>query len=322
MDFRIVRLPDLDPFYSKFDEWILAGFHGEMGYLERRSGERSRPPDWAKAVLMSRIFYNDFSWETNAAKGGALISKYAVRADYHNVLRERVSKLLQKMEERRKGLQYRIFVDSSPVLEKPLAFFAGFGFMGANTLLVDKERGSFFNIGGAFLNIEAEDEFQLEQDNPCINCNLCIDACPTKAIIQPGLLDARRCISYLTIEYRGVIHADLATKMGSWVFGCDICQEICPFNKNPLAQISDSPLKERLLAPPLESLYNLDEAGFQSFFEGTPVIRAGFTKFLRNLIVAAFNSGDVHIIYNICRRVKKLKSPLLDEQIRVMESGL
>ncbi len=272
---------------------------------------------WAKSVLVARSFYNDFSWESVDVKDRALIAKYAVRDDYHNTLKEKIIAEIVRTEHHHKSLDFKIFVDSSAVIEKPLGYFSGFGFIGKNTLLVDQVAGSYFNLGGAFLSISSlNNNVEKIDSDYCKDCNLCVKSCPTGAILPDRFLDARRCISYLTIEYKGVIEANLAKKMGSWVFGCDICQEVCPFNKKDNVGVYDSYLREDLIAPNFNFLIELNEEKFKSLFDFTPVQRIGFVRFMRNVVIAAYNNGLDEILKNVIRKFGSDIPNLLKAQLR------
>ncbi|HOP31960.1 MAG TPA: tRNA epoxyqueuosine(34) reductase QueG [Candidatus Hydrothermia bacterium] len=319
--FRIIPLPDLTHYFLKYDEWLASGFHGDMDYLVRGKEKRRYFPEWANSILVCRSFYNDFSWGDVDFEACGLIAKYAVRDDYHITLKMKIYEILLEIEPKAESLRYKIFVDSSPVLEKPVGYFAGFGFIGSNTLVVDFEWGSYFNIGGAFLSVSNCEPSSPVTAEACVDCNLCVKACPTKALIQPGLLDARRCISYLTIEYKGVINVDKARGMGNWIFGCDLCQEICPLNKRLSDQNLISYARAHLIAPPLDFLVSLDEKEFYKLFSGTPVSRVGYVRFMRNVLVAAFNTGDSNIFSTICFKLKELKIPLLENQIKELEES-
>lgn len=315
-EYRIIKLPDLTFYIEKYNEWLKNGYEGEMVYLRRRSAERASYPEFARSVLVARVFYSDFSWNGFNEPGKAYISKYAVRRDYHLVLREKIMEVVGEIESNKKGLQYKVFIDSSPVLEKPLGFTAGFGFWGFNTLLTDFSLGSYFNLGGAFLDLETEERGSVFDGNPCVNCGRCVTACPQGAFVKPGVMDARKCTSYLTIEYKGVIPKDLATRMGKWLFGCDICQEVCPLNKKVPIQSVLNPLFESLVKPDIEFLLKLDEEGFKKIFFQTPVERIGYQRFLRNLIVVAYNTGEKEIFRKVMEKAKNVDSELVKNQIK------
>lgn len=316
MEFRIIPLPDITLFYERFKSWVSAGYHGEMSYLSRGIEKRRSYPLWAKSILITRSFYNDFSWENVERENRALISKYAVRQDYHITLKDKIAKEIERIESHHKSLVYQIFVDSSAVMEKPLGYLSGFGFIGMNTILVDRVMGSYSNLGGAFLSIPPLNDFEVVESDFCKDCNLCVKNCPTGAILPERVLDARRCISYLTIEYKGVIEANLAKKMGSWVFGCDICQEVCPFNNKDTGEVSASLLRENLIAPNFNFLIELNEEKFKSLFDFTPVRRIGFVRFMRNVVIAAYNNGLDEILKNVIRKFGSDIPDLIKAQLR------
>uniref|UniRef100_A0A7C2K636 tRNA epoxyqueuosine(34) reductase QueG n=1 Tax=candidate division WOR-3 bacterium TaxID=2052148 RepID=A0A7C2K636_UNCW3 len=318
MEYRIIPLPDLTREIAFYEKWIEMGYNGEMTYLKRTLDKRKTFPEGARSILVVRAFYNDIQWDEINTGGKALISKYAIRADYHTVIKNFIADFLAELEIKHKGLQYKVFVDSSPVLEKPIARFAGFGIIGYNTLLLDSEWGSYFHIGGAFLSRDLAEFVEILKDNPCLGCNLCVESCPTGALIKPGVLDASRCISYLTVEYKGVIPRELAVKMQNWVFGCDVCQEVCPLNRKKKYLKVHSMCREELIAPPIESLLSLEEKDFLKLFDETPVLRTGYVRFLRNVIVAAYNTGYLYLLYNMYKRGKLQQERLWMLQIDEM----
>ncbi|MEO0259063.1 MAG: tRNA epoxyqueuosine(34) reductase QueG [candidate division WOR-3 bacterium] len=318
-EYRIIKLPDLSIFYEHYLDWINAGFYGEMTYLKVRAVERSQYPEFARSVLVARLFYNDSKITRVDSPYQFVVSRYAMRKDYHIVLKDLIGKVLFSIGEKKKSLRFKIFVDSSPVIEKALGYFAGLGFWGINTLLVDPEHGSFFNLGGAFLSVDLGEEILPQRYDYCIGCNLCLSACPTGAIISPFVIDARKCISYLTIEYKGVISKELATLMGNRGFGCDICQEVCPLNTKAF--------KVEILTPPIHTisfldifeLLRLDEDRFVQRFKDTPIMRTGFIRFMRNVLVVAYNTRDEKVIALTRARVKELGAELLSMQQKELE---
>jgi epoxyqueuosine reductase len=316
MEFRIIPPPDLSKEIAFYEKWLEIGYNGEMEYLKRGLEKRRTFPEWVKSILVVRASYNDINWDGVEVEGKVMISKYAIRMDYHRVLKTHIAEFLSELESKHKGIAYKIFVDSSPVLEKPIAKNAGFGFIGYNTLLLDPERGSYFNLGGAFLSVDLSDSIGNIDTTSCLGCNLCIESCPTKALVKPGVLDASKCISYLTVEYKGVIPKDLAVRMESWVFGCDVCQEVCPLNKKAKLTEVYSPYKKELVAPSVEYLLSLDEEGFRRLFDNTPVLRTGYARFLRNVIVAAFNLGYHKLLYNMYKSGKLQKERLWILQLK------
>jgi epoxyqueuosine reductase len=317
-EYRIIKLPDLSFFQQIYREWIQRGFHGEMGYLERTAEWRFRLPEFTKSILIARLFYDDIE-VMGSSKDKIIFAKYAVREDYHRTLRAMIRRILDNLERRWKSLQFKIFVDSSPYPEKPMGYFSGFGFFGASSVLVDPNYGSFFNLGGAFLSSDLSEDYDILEDNYCAKCNLCVKACPTGAIVSPYIIDARKCISYLTIEYKGIIPRELAEKIGNRVFGCDVCQNVCPFNRKKRSLEVLIPAIKELISPDLEFFLEFDQEKFLQTFKKTPVIRIGYERFMRNLLIVAYNSGDNLINSKIKKRFLNLGFKFLVDQLRELE---
>jgi epoxyqueuosine reductase len=276
--------------------WLEAGYHGEMDYMARHGTKRSRPPDLAPGtvrVIAARMDYApadiDAAWEAIGDDGRAYVSRYALGRDYHKILRHRLQKLADRIVEALGPFGHRVFTDSAPVLEKALARDAGLGWIGKHTLLLSREAGSWFFLGEIYTDLP------LPVDAPasahCGTCTRCIEICPTHAIVAPYRLDARRCISYLTIELRGAIPVELRPLIGNRVFGCDDCQLACPWNK--FAQ----PASERDFAPrhgladaQLVELFAWSEAEFLERTAGMAIRRTGYEGWLRNIAVALGNA--------------------------------
>ncbi|HEY7559637.1 MAG TPA: tRNA epoxyqueuosine(34) reductase QueG [Candidatus Binatia bacterium] len=281
---------------SSFADWLRQGFAGEMGYMGRTADLRRRPEElvpWAVAVISVGINYQtayDHPRQANGITGW--ISRYAWGDDYHELMKRRLDSLLVKITEFHDGpVQGRAFVDSGPVLERNFAGVAGLGWIGKNTNLISPKKGSWFFLGELFLSIP------LAYDKPmrdrCGSCDLCLKACPTQAFVGPYILDARRCISYLTIELKGWMPRHLRPLVGNHIFGCDICQEICPYNvkARPSSEAAFEPRKD-LHAPDLIGLMSLGEEEFRRRFRGSPIRRAKRRGLLRNVAVALGNSGS------------------------------
>lgn len=281
------------PHEESFARWLRNGLGGELGYMKRTEGLRRDPAKlvpWALSVIsVGMNYYTPPSRPStrNGLKGW--ISRYAWGDDYHEVMKERLESLLNEV----RGLcphpvEGRVFVDSGPVLEREFAGVAGIGWIGKNTHLISPQRGSWFFLGELFLDIELDYDRPIR--NRCGQCDLCLKACPTGAFVGPYVLDARRCISYLTIELKGAIPHHLRSLMGNHVFGCDICQEVCPYNVKAIStkEKAFSP-REGLFAPELIPLLSLSEEEFRSRFRGSPILRAKRRGFLRNVAVALGN---------------------------------
>ena len=290
-----VAEPDLSRFEPSLLAWLEAGFHGEMDYMRRHGLLRARPAELVPGtvrVISLRFPY----WPAKAAPAQTVladprlgyVSRYALGRDYHKVVRARLAKLLAFMETLgpHRG---RVFVDSAPVMEVALAERAGLGWRGKHTLLLNREEGSFFFLGEIFT------DWPLPVDAPvdahCGRCTRCLDLCPTRAIVAPYRLDARRCISYLTIEHPGSIPEALRPMIGNRVYGCDDCQLVCPWNRFARhVELPEFVPRHGLDAPALTSLFAWSEAEFLERFAGSPIRRIGWERWLRNLAVALGNA--------------------------------
>ena len=279
--------------------FLAAGHHGGMGWMadkaERRADPRVLWPD-ARAIVMLGVSYAPDSdpLALLAARGRGAVSAYARRRDYHDVVKGRLKQLAGWMVARLGG-EAKVFVDTAPVMEKPLAAAAGIGWQGKHSNLVSATHGSWLFLGAVFTTLD------LAPDAPhadrCGSCTRCLDICPTGAFPAPYRLDARRCIAYLTIEHKGHIPREFRAAIANRVFGCDDCLAVCPWNKFAVAS-ADAALAARaaLEAPDLATLAALDDAGFRAMFAGTPVKRTGRDRFLRNVLVAIGNSGDPALV--------------------------
>lgn len=281
------------PHEQSFAQWLEKGLGGELGYLKRTEELRRDPRKlvpWASSVVsVGMNYYAPMPRPDEKDESKAWISRYAWGDDYHDLMKERLESLLEKI--RRvypEPVEGKAFVDSGPVLERDIAGVAGIGWIGKNTHLISPRRGSWFFLGELFLSIE------LAYDRPikdrCGKCDLCLKACPTAAFVGPYVLDARRCISYLTIELKGAIPKHLRPLMGNHIFGCDICQEVCPYNVKARTTEEEAFFpREGLYAPELTSLLSLSEEEFRRRFRGSPILRAKRRGFLRNVAVALGN---------------------------------
>ncbi len=282
--------------------WLDQGRHGQMAYMQRHGTRRSRPAELLPGtvrVISVRMDY--LSEQAEAAEQllqkpeQALISRYALGRDYHKLMRQRLQKLASRIEERFGSFGYRVFVDSAPVLEKALAAKAGLGWIGKHSNLLNKSAGSWFFLGEIYTDLPLPLDEAVE--NHCGSCSRCIDVCPTQAIIAPYQVDARRCISYLTIELRESIPLELRPLMGNRIFGCDDCQFVCPWNR--YAQFSeedDFRPRPGLDAAQLLELFSWTEAEFLQRTEGSAIRRIGFNCWLRNIAVALGNAPSNPII--------------------------
>ena len=278
----------------RFRQFLDEGMHGDMGWLaahaERRAAPRALWPEAKSVVLLALNYAPDHDPMDNlAAADRGNISVYARHRDYHDLLKKKLRQLAGWMAQRF-GTEVKLFVDTAPVLEKPLAAAAGIGWQGKHTNLVSRGHGSWLFLGEIFTALDLAPD-AAEEDH-CGSCRNCLDICPTKAFPAPYRLDARRCISYLTIEHKGHIAEEFRVPMGNRIYGCDDCLAVCPWNK------FSSPTREPALlaradltAPLLADLSKLDDAGFRALFSGSPVKRIGRDRFVRNVLIAIGNSG-------------------------------
>jgi epoxyqueuosine reductase len=280
----IAKVEFLGEAKQKMEAWLNEGMQGEMAYLERNRDKRYDPAllvEDAQSVIT--VLYNYYPEEKPETTDNYKISKYAYGKDYHYIIKDKLRRLLQKIEKKTGKRKARVFVDTAPVMDRVWAQKSGLGFIGKNTLLISKQEGSFFFIGHIILDLELEYS-ESDPANYCGSCTHCIDACPTGAL-QAFQLDARKCISYLTIEYRGsTLPEGLKGKFNNWIFGCDICQDVCPWNR--FAKPHDEPLfglNPVLKAMRKQDWQNLDKPKFKQLFKGSAVERAGFKGLKRNI---------------------------------------
>ena len=277
-------------------EWVGKGYHGEMEYLERHGTKRSRPAELIPGtlrVIAARMNYTppnarDTS-EVLADGSRAFISRYALGRDYHKLMRSRMQKLADKIGEEVGEFRYRVFTDSAPVMEVELAGKAGLGWRGKHTLLLNREAGSYFFLGEIYTDLALP--VDAPQTDHCGTCQKCLDVCPTKAFTGPYQLDARRCISYLTIEHKGSIPEELRPLIGNRVYGCDDCQTVCPWNKfaSPSGE-PDFAVRNGLDDVTLVELFAWSEAEFHERLAGSAIHRIGYERWLRNLAVGLGNA--------------------------------
>lgn len=299
LGFQKIGISDIDltPAEQYLQNWLQQNYHGEMDYMQDHGTKRSRPAELivdTRSVISARLDYlppdtADAESVMNDPSLG-MISRYALGRDYHKVMRKRLQKLAQRIKKEVGDFGYRVFSDSAPVLEKPLAEKAGLGWIGKHTNLLARDCGSWFFLGEIYSDLPLPHDTIAE--NHCGTCQACIDICPTKAILGPYQLDARRCISYLTIELRGSIPESLRPMMGNRIYGCDDCQLVCPWNR--FARTSDEPAfqsRHGLDQPKLIELFSWDENMFLAKTEGSAIRRIGHERWLRNIAVALGN-GD------------------------------
>ncbi|AMY03212.1 tRNA epoxyqueuosine(34) reductase QueG [Mesorhizobium ciceri] len=294
-----VTSPDAIPLApARLAEFVADGFHGSMDWIAETLQRRSEPtalwPQVRSIVVLAMNYGPDHDLrEVLAKRDRGAISVYAQNRDYHDVMKGRLKEIAGKLVARAGG-DVKVFVDTAPVMEKPLAEAAGLGWQGKHTNLVSREHGSWLFLGTIFTTAELVPD-RAEIDH-CGSCRACLDACPTDAFPAPYRLDARRCISYLTIENKGPIPHEFREKIGNRIYGCDDCLAACPWNKFARAA-SEAKLAARddLREPPLADLLGLDDAAFRAFFSGSPIKRIGRDRFIRNVLIAAGNSGEASL---------------------------
>ena len=276
-------------------QWLAEGRAGEMGYMERRKAAYDHPrgvlPNVCSLVLVGLNYFHDEG--ESPATGVGRIAKYAAgSADYHDLIRKKLRQLSAVLHEASPGCRSRAIVDTAPLLERDFARLAGLGWFGKNTMLINKRQGSFFFLGGILTDLELPPD-QPHLTDHCGTCTRCLDACPTNAFDAPYLLDARKCISYLTIELRGQpIPESLRSGMEDWLFGCDVCQDVCPWNRKATSTVEASLLPDLSSARDAATFLLLSEEEFRKPFRKTPFSRTGREGMARNAAIVLGNSGD------------------------------
>lgn len=312
---------DLAEHEAHLNDWLDMGFHGEMHYMQRHGARRSRPGELEPGTLRVISARMDYLPETATAveqlleqPTRAIVSRYALGRDYHKLMRKRLQELARRIEKQAGPFGYRVFVDSAPVLEKALAEKAGLGWIGKHTNLINQKAGSWFFLGEIYTDLP------LPADTPanehCGDCTRCIDVCPTGAIVAPFTLDARRCISYLTIELRGSIPEEFRPLMGNRIYGCDDCQLVCPWNR--FAQYTREPdfaPRQGLDSAQLITLFEWDEEQFLQRTEGSAIRRVGYECWLRNIAVALGNAPASAAVVRALEERSQHPSALVREHV-------
>jgi epoxyqueuosine reductase len=311
-----VTTPDPPSHYSTFEHWLAEGHHGAMEYLAtecsriRRADPREIMPE-CKSILVLATPYSPPSPSRGGARGG--VASYAWGQDYHDVLPERMKELVQFIEEQVGGpVKNRWYTDTGPILERDLAQRAGLGWIGKNTCLIHPKHGSYFLLSEILLDLALEPDPPFVTDH-CGTCTRCIDACPTDCILPDRTIDATRCISYLTIELKDGIPTELREKIGNWVFGCDICQMVCPWNR--FAREGDPAFGNDRPDPSLTEELSISAQEFSQRFKGTPVKRAKRRGYLRNVAVALGNTGNMHAL-PVLQNALNHEEPMVREHVK------
>ena len=316
---------DLSEHEKHLNNWLAAGFHGEMEYMFKHGSKRSHPEELVNntcRVISVRMDYMPPDCELSDAvlenPQLGFISRYALGRDYHKVMRKRLQKLADKIKTQIGDFGYRVFVDSAPVLEKALAEKSGLGWIGKHTNLINQKAGSWFFLGEIYTNLAlplSQPVTNKLTQNHCGTCSTCIDICPTKAIISPYKVDARRCISYLTIELQNSIPVEFRKNMGNRIYGCDDCQLCCPWNRfSQTSAEQDFFTRHPLDAPDLLELFNWNEDEFLKNTEGSAIRRIGYYRWLRNIAVAL---GNAPVSEKIILALEQKKQELSDNEMVV-----
>ncbi|MDC0434342.1 tRNA epoxyqueuosine(34) reductase QueG [bacterium] len=313
---------DLQEHETHLLNWLDAGFHGTMDYMHRHGVTRSRPSELVPgtiSIISVRLDYyppdSADAWSALQDSSRAYISRYALGRDYHKVIRKRLQQLATLISERYGEFGYRAFTDSAPVLEKAIAEKAGLGWIGKHSNLLSKSAGSWFFLGELYTDLP------LAVDRPilkkhCGSCTACIQACPTNAIVAPYKVDARRCISYHTIELKGSIPAEFRRAMGNRIYGCDDCQLVCPFNKFSQPSIeTDFAVRHSLDTASLVTLFGWDEQTFKDKMAGSAIYRIGHERWLRNIAVALGNASTTPDVVSSLEARRDDASALVREHV-------
>ncbi len=282
---------------AHLQDWLDKDFHGGMQYMARNTAMRAEPaqlhPGTLSVISVRMPYWPDAAPAKEVLHDGrkAYLSRYALGRDYHKVLRGRLRQLARRIESVAGPLGYRVFADSAPALEKALARDASLGWIGKHTLLIQKEQGSWFFLGELFSDLPLPPDERPPVENACGSCRACMRACPTQAIVAPYTLDARRCISYLTIEHKGSIPEEFRSMIGNRIFGCDDCQLVCPWNRHArITEVEDFTPRHSLDSATLLDLWSWDEPKWLQNTEGMPIRRLNFQRWLRNIAVALGNA--------------------------------
>lgn len=285
---------------ARLQHWLASGAHGDMLWMENRADERSDPrtlwPEVRSVIMLGTNYAPALDpLRHKEALSTGVISVYALGKDYHDVIKKRLKALARWIVAQHEDAGVKVFVDTAPVMEKPLAAAAGLGWQGKHSNMVSRTHGSWLFLGAIYTTLDYAPD--APHANRCGQCDACQTACPTQAFTAPYQLDARRCISYLTIEHKAMIPRDLRSGIGNRIYGCDDCLAVCPWNKFAKAA-SEMAFAARsdLAAPALADLLKLDDAAFRALFAGSPIKRIGRDRFVRNVLIAAGNSGDRELI--------------------------
>jgi len=322
LGFQAVGIADIDlaAVESRLEQWLASGFAGELDYMRKHGAKRTRPASLVPGtlrVISARMDYRPRaadSWNILSDGSRAFVARYALGRDYHKVVRGRLTRLTEKIAAEIGEFGYRVFTDSAPVMEVELARKAGIGWRGKHTLLIAREAGSFFFLGEIYTDLPLPVDAPVGEH--CGSCTKCLDVCPTRAIVAPYVLDARRCISYLTIELKGSIPVELRPLVGNRVFGCDDCQLVCPWNR--YAQLTPEPdfrVRHGLDCAALVELFAWTENQFRERMSGSAILRIGYERWLRNLAVGLGNAPANERVVAVLRSRERDRSELVREHV-------
>ncbi|MGB5562001.1 MAG: tRNA epoxyqueuosine(34) reductase QueG [Sedimenticolaceae bacterium] len=322
LGFQQIGIADTDLRIAEryLNRWLAQGYHGEMDFMHRHGSKRTRPAEMVSGtlrVISVRMDYLPDEPDPRAIlddPARAFVSRYALGRDYHKLMRNRLQRLAKKIEAEVGPFGYRAFVDSAPVMEKALAEKAGLGWIGKHSNLLNRDAGSWFFLGELYTDLALPVDAEVE--GHCGTCQACIDCCPTRAIVAPYQVDARRCISYLTIELKGAIPEDLRPMLGNRIYGCDDCQQVCPWNRfaTPTPEQDFVP-RHGLDKATLLELFSWTEDEFLSRTEGTAIRRIGYARWLRNIAVALGNANRDPAILRALRGRAGFANPMVCEHI-------
>lgn len=313
---------DLSQFEAGYFNWLEQNFHGEMHYMQAHGTKRTRPTELlpgTASIISLRMNYFDMNAaaaiEQLHTPDQAYVSRYALGRDYHKVMRQRLKQLVSKIQQQIPDSSHRIFVDSAPVLERPIAQQAGLGFIGKNSLMIHPRAGSWFFLAEIYTDLKLPADPPFEKQG-CGPCTACIQECPTQAILENGVVDARRCISYLTIEHSTSIPLELRTAIGNRIYGCDDCQLVCPWNHftQPNTEPDFEP-RWQLDQISLLDLFNWSEADFNNNLMGSPIRRIGYERWNRNIAVALGNGSSNQEVEHALQKKLGQISSMVDEHI-------
>ncbi len=320
-DIGITR-PETGGHAQRLQQWLARGLHGEMEWMKHHGDKRYTPTSLVpgtERIISVRMDYRhepDSPRQVLGDREKAYVSRYAVGRDYHKLIRKRLTHLAKRIDDALKGYDYRAFTDSAPVMEKALAQRAGLGWIGKNTLVLTPKAGSWFFLGEIFTSAPLPETPSFDK-NHCGSCSACLEGCPTKAFVGPYILDARRCISYLTIELKGAIPEELRPLMGNRVFGCDDCQLVCPWNRfsQPTRETDFHP-RHNLDNSTLAELFHWTEPEFLQRTEGSAIRRTGYEGWLRNLAVGLGNAPTTIPVIEALKSRADSPSGLVREHVR------